>query len=112
MPILIELPIVFNASVTLSVVLGVGCCAVRFGSHFGQTHSPVFTSIHACFSLSQAKLRPLSDQMLVCGRANHVGRSEISLLSNGKRRPQHTPALEGISTDPSSRRSTPEWRHL
>jgi len=55
MPMLIELPIVFNASVTLSVVLGVGCCAVRFGSHFGQTHSPVFTSIHACFSLSQAK---------------------------------------------------------
>src|SRR5260370_29443775 len=52
------------------------------------------------------------DQMLVCGRANHVGRSEIFLLSNGKRRPQHTPALEGISTDPSSRRSTPERRHL
>jgi hypothetical protein len=59
MPMLTELPMVFRTSVTLSVVLGVGCCAVPDGGHFGQMHSSVLVSIQACLPVSQAKFRPL-----------------------------------------------------
>src|SRR3990172_2512389 len=39
---------------------GAGVVVTRGGGHFGQMHSSVFVSIHALFSLSQAKFRPLS----------------------------------------------------
>jgi hypothetical protein len=46
--------------VVLGVGVGVGWCAVRDGGHSGQMHLPVFTSTHACLSLSQARFWPVS----------------------------------------------------